>query len=176
MHPAVRGQLFLGAAEGRLLQLPGRWPFSAPLSSLLFLQSPPEGFGGVCTNVLAEKVRGGARKLFSPVCSPSLDEGSAGCWTQVLLSLPAAAQPGLNAGTGSFGVMLRPEINSLLFLHLLALCFKRCKIKCAIALSACLAQKLNRDVPSELTLISVCLPSKAISPCSCGSQKLLRWR
>lgn len=54
--------------------------------------------------------------------------------------------------------------------------FQAAKVKCAITLSACSAQKLNRDVPGELTLISVCLPSKAISPCSYGSQKLSRWR
>lgn len=64
---------------------------------------------------------------------------------------------------------------SLIFTSRCAL-FQAVKVKCAITLSACSAQKPNRDVPSELTLISVYLPSKAISPCSYGSQKLPRWR
>ena len=75
------------------------------------------------------------------------------------LQLPSL---GCVQGWDFFGVTLRPEITSpsfLCLLHLLVLCFKQRKVKCAIALSACSAQKLNRDVPGELALISVCLPS-----------------
>lgn len=57
-----------------MLQLAGRWPFSAPLSSLLFLKPPLKGCGEVCANALTEKNEGWAGKAFFPwgECVPPL--------------------------------------------------------------------------------------------------------
>lgn len=138
---------------------------------LLFHHSPSltstPGLQRALRNALAGKRGVGCAALYPGDIHPS------GC--AELLEVGSAPSLPLPFGYSSLWDAHTGHKFSLIFTSCCAL-FQAVKVKCAITLSVCSAQKPNRDVPSELTLISVYLPSKAISPCSNGSQKLPRWR